>query len=109
MMARSMTPFATKTLSRYHTSATGNRSRGRQPGMALATTPPQSSSQSAHPEDGPRGPRRAFPVALLAFLVALFFLNIVSRLSVGPLLPVIEREFGLRHGGVGSWIVCPPT
>jgi NNP family nitrate/nitrite transporter-like MFS transporter len=70
--------------------------------MALATTPPQSGSQSAHPEDGPRDPRRAFPVALLGFLVALFFLNIVSRLSVGPLLPVIERDFGLRHGGAGS-------
>jgi len=32
----------------------------------------------------------------------LFFLNIVSRLCVGPLLPVVEREFGLRHSGAGS-------
>ncbi len=70
--------------------------------MARATTPPQSDSQFAHPEDGPPSPRRPFPVALLVFLVALFFLNIVSRLSVGPLLPVIEREFGLGHGEAGS-------
>ena len=41
-------------------------------------------------------------MALLAFLVGLFFLNIVSRLCVGPLLPVIQREFGLRHAGAGS-------
>jgi NNP family nitrate/nitrite transporter-like MFS transporter len=41
-------------------------------------------------------------VALLAFLGVLFFLNIVSRLCVGPLLPVIERDFGLRHSGAGS-------
>ncbi len=32
----------------------------------------------------------------------LFFLNIVSRLVLGPLLPVVEHEFGLRHGGAGS-------
>jgi NNP family nitrate/nitrite transporter-like MFS transporter len=70
--------------------------------MALTTTPPQPGSQSARPEDGPPGPQPPFPVALLAFLVVLFFLNIVSRLSVGPLLPVIEREFGLRHGGAGA-------
>jgi NNP family nitrate/nitrite transporter-like MFS transporter len=32
----------------------------------------------------------------------LFFLNIVSRLSVGPLLPVIEEEFDIRHAAAGS-------
>jgi MFS transporter, NNP family, nitrate/nitrite transporter len=41
-------------------------------------------------------------VGLLAFLGVLFFLNIVSRLCVGPLLPVIEREFALRHSASGS-------
>lgn len=41
-------------------------------------------------------------MALLGFLGVLFFVNIVSRLCVGPLLPVIEREFGLRHSGAGS-------
>jgi len=47
-------------------------------------------------------PRPEMPVVLLSFLVVLFFLNIVSRLAVGPLLPVIEGEFGLRHGDAGS-------
>lgn len=42
------------------------------------------------------------PAALLSFLVVLFFLNIVSRLMVGPLLPVIESEFDLGHGAAGS-------
>ncbi len=41
-------------------------------------------------------------MALLSFLGVMFFLNIVSRLCVGPLLPVIEGEFGLRHSGAGS-------
>jgi NNP family nitrate/nitrite transporter-like MFS transporter len=54
------------------------------------------------PADGPDGPLRSIPTALLAFLVVLFFLNIVSRLTLGPLLPVVEQEFGLRHGGAGS-------
>lgn len=71
-------------------------------GMGIVTTPQQPSAQSAHPEDRPRGALRPIPTALLAFLVVLFFLNIVSRLCVGPLLPVIEREFGLRHSGAGS-------
>jgi NNP family nitrate/nitrite transporter-like MFS transporter len=41
-------------------------------------------------------------VALLSFLVVIFFLNVVSRLALGPLLPLVEREFGLRHGPAGS-------
>jgi NNP family nitrate/nitrite transporter-like MFS transporter len=39
---------------------------------------------------------------LLSFLVVLFFLNIVSRLTLGPLLPVVETEFDLLHGAAGS-------
>jgi len=46
--------------------------------------------------------RDSLPIALLSFLVVLFFLNIVSRLSIGPLLPVIEDEFGFRHGSAGA-------
>jgi NNP family nitrate/nitrite transporter-like MFS transporter len=41
-------------------------------------------------------------VGLLSFLVVIFFLNVVSRLALGPLLPLVEREFGLRHGAAGS-------
>ena len=66
------------------------------------TTPEQPGTAAAHPEERNPGPRRAIPAALLAFLGVLFFLNIVSRLCVGPLLPVIEGEFGLRHSAAGS-------
>ena len=66
------------------------------------TTPEQPRIAAAHPEDRNPGPRRGIPAALLTFLGVLFFLNIVSRLCVGPLLPVIEGEFGLRHSGAGS-------
>ena len=62
----------------------------------------QSGFPSTRAADGTRGHLRPMPVALLSFLVTLFFLNIVSRLAVGPLLPIIEGEFGLRHGSAGS-------
>ena len=66
------------------------------------TTSPQRGVQSAQRAGRPSSTSRPIPVALLSFLAVLFFLNIVSRLCVGPLLPVIEREFGLRHSGAGS-------
>jgi len=71
-------------------------------GMAIVITSQQPSTQSARPTNGPRHTAQPIPAALLAFLGVLFFLNIVSRLCVGPLLPVIERDFGLRHSGAGS-------
>jgi NNP family nitrate/nitrite transporter-like MFS transporter len=55
-----------------------------------------------HATDGTTGYFGHVPVLLLSCLVVLFFLNIVSRLTVGPLLPVIESEFDLRHAGAGS-------
>ena len=70
--------------------------------MAIVTSSQQTDTHSAPAANGPRHPGRSIPVALLAFLGVLFFLNIVSRLCVGPLLPVVEREFGLRHSGAGS-------
>ena len=70
--------------------------------MAIVITSQQPSTQSAHQPNGPRHTAQSLPVALLTFLGVLFFLNIVSRLCVGPLLPVVEREFGLRHSGAGS-------
>jgi MFS family permease len=36
------------------------------------------------------------------FLVAIFYLNFVSRVILGPLLPVLESDLGLGHGGAGS-------
>jgi NNP family nitrate/nitrite transporter-like MFS transporter len=71
-------------------------------GMAIVTSSQQTDTHSAPAANGPRHTGRSIPVALLAFLGVLFFLNIVSRLCVGPLLPVIEQEFGLRHSGAGS-------
>ena len=44
----------------------------------------------------------SFPLFPLAFLTAIFYLNFVSRIILGPFLPVIEHELGLGHGGAGS-------
>jgi NNP family nitrate/nitrite transporter-like MFS transporter len=42
------------------------------------------------------------PLLPLAFLTAIFYLNFVARIILGPFLPVIEHELGLGHGGAGS-------
>ena len=60
-----------------------------------------SGGHSGNPSRLARHPRPV-PVALLAFLTGLFFLNIVSRLTLGPLFPIVEQEFGFRHGTAGS-------
>ncbi len=70
--------------------------------MADAAGPQPADDQSVQQADKSPGISRPIPVALLSFLAVLFFLNIASRLCVGPLLPVIECEFGLRHSGAGS-------
>lgn len=44
----------------------------------------------------------ALPLLPLAFLTGIFYLNFVSRIILGPFLPVIEQELGLGHGGAGS-------
>ncbi|MEI8188300.1 MAG: MFS transporter, partial [candidate division NC10 bacterium] len=43
-----------------------------------------------------------FPLLPIAFLTGIFYLNFVSRIILGPFLPVIERELDLGHGGAGS-------
>jgi NNP family nitrate/nitrite transporter-like MFS transporter len=48
------------------------------------------------------GPAHPIPAVLLGFLTGMFFVNIVSRLILGPLLPIVEEEFGFRHGVAGS-------
>ena len=58
-------------------------------------------SRSRSPADL-AGHVRPIPVVLLTFLTGMFFLNIVSRLILGPLLPIVEQEFGLGHGSAGS-------
>jgi len=47
-------------------------------------------------------PGSTLPFFPLAFLTAIFYLNFVSRIILGPFLPVIEHELGLGHGGAGS-------
>jgi len=42
------------------------------------------------------------PLLPLTFLTGIFYLNFVSRIILGPFLPVIEHELGLGHGGAGS-------
>ncbi len=44
-------------------------------------------------------PFRLRPILLL---VAMFYLNFLSRIVIAPLLPVIKVEFGLGHGEAGS-------
>lgn len=39
---------------------------------------------------------------LLSLLVVLFFLNLLSRVVLAPLLPVIEKDLGLNHSLSGS-------
>jgi NNP family nitrate/nitrite transporter-like MFS transporter len=43
-----------------------------------------------------------FPLFPIAFLTAIFFLNFVSRIILGPFLPVVVHELGLGHGAAGS-------
>jgi len=44
----------------------------------------------------------AFWLRPLLFLTFVFYLNYLSRIVTGPLLPVIEVEFSLGHGEAGS-------
>ncbi|HSB68074.1 MAG TPA: MFS transporter [Candidatus Methylomirabilis sp.] len=47
-------------------------------------------------------PTLPFSLVPILFLTAIFYLNFVSRVILGPLLPVLEGDLGLRHGGAGS-------
>jgi MFS family permease len=47
-------------------------------------------------------PGSTLPLLPLTFLTGIFYLNFVSRIILGPFLPVIEQELGLGHGGAGS-------
>ncbi|HTX54877.1 MAG TPA: MFS transporter [Candidatus Baltobacteraceae bacterium] len=43
-----------------------------------------------------------FPLLPITYLTAIFFLNFVSRVMLGPFLPIIEHDLGLGHAGAGS-------
>ena len=47
-------------------------------------------------------PLPSFPLRPLLILVGIFYLNLVSRVVMAPLLPLIEFELGLGHGEAGS-------
>ncbi|MDY7036988.1 MAG: MFS transporter [Thermodesulfobacteriota bacterium] len=38
----------------------------------------------------------------LLFLTAIFFFGFISRIILAPLMPTIEKDLGLSHGGAGS-------
>ena len=42
---------------------------------------------------------------LLGLLTAIFFVNFLARIALAPLLPVIEKDLGLGHAGVGSFFM----
>ena len=39
----------------------------------------------------------------LLFLCCIFFLNFISRIILAPMMPTIEKELGIGHGGAGSF------
>lgn len=47
-------------------------------------------------------PALPFALSPILFLAAIFYVTFVSRIVLGPLLPVLESEFGLGHGAAGS-------
>src|SRR5574337_1100387 len=51
-----------------------------------------------------RRPKSTLPFLTmpLLFPVLIFYLNFTSRVVLSPLLPILEREFGLGHGEAGS-------
>ncbi len=40
------------------------------------------------------------------FLAAIFFCNFSARISLGPLMPEVERDLGLGHAWAGSLFLC---
>jgi len=42
-------------------------------------------------------------VGPILFLTSIFFLNFLARVIMAPLMPSIEKDLGLSHGGAGSF------
>jgi MFS transporter, NNP family, nitrate/nitrite transporter len=42
---------------------------------------------------------------LLGLLTTIFFVNLLSRVALAPLLPIIENDLGLGHAGAGSFFM----
>ncbi len=50
----------------------------------------------------PRNAPSHFPVLLLLLLTGIFYLNFVSRVILAPLLPILETDMKVGHGGASS-------
>jgi NNP family nitrate/nitrite transporter-like MFS transporter len=50
----------------------------------------------------PAGKPFPFPWAPIFLLTSIFYLNFTSRVLLAPLMPVIEKDMGIGHGGAGS-------
>lgn len=66
----------------------------------MAMPEPQDRNESAG-AGAPLGRERP----LVAFLVFIFFLNMLSRLGLAPLMPGIERDLAIGHGQAGSFFL----
>jgi len=53
----------------------------------------------AEPSKGKSTPDPKNPIA---FLTAIFFFNMISRLGFAPLLPAMETDLGISHGQAGG-------
>jgi NNP family nitrate/nitrite transporter-like MFS transporter len=49
--------------------------------------------------------KRKSQLFLLGLLTTIFFVNFLARIALAPLLPVIEKDLGLGHAGVGSFFM----
>ncbi len=59
--------------------------------------------------NSPESQKPSFPLWPILFVTAIFYLTFVSRIILGPLLPVIEKDLGWGHGEAGSlfiYIAC---
>lgn len=50
----------------------------------------------------PRNSSSSFPILLLILLTGIFYLNFVSRVILAPLLPILETDMKVGHGGASS-------
>ena len=46
-----------------------------------------------------------FRLRPLLFLVGIFLLNFLSRIALGPLMPIIEQDLGISHTEAGSFFL----
>lgn len=54
-------------------------------------------------DQDPAPPSLRSQVGPILFLTAIFFLNFLARVIMAPLMPSIEKDLGLSHGGAGSF------